>query len=279
MIPVSVYIVSDSTGETAEAMAHAVLSQFPELQAEVRRFMKVETEQQVRGIFQKGLPQEPVLVFHSIVMERQRQALNEECARRSIPVVDLFSEPLAVVEKLTGEKPERKPGLIRELDVAYFEKISGIEFAVRYDDGRDPRGLLLADIVLLGVSRTSKTPLSMLLATKGFKVANLPLVPEFSLPPELDRVDPRRIVGLIISPGRLNEIRRERLRLLGLAADSSYAEDGRIDKELVYAKEVFDRLGCPVINVSDSTIEQTAAQIISGLRKELGEEIRRSTSE
>ena len=129
-----------------------------------------------------------------------------------------------LVERTLDEKPLEKPGLVHQLDDDYFKKIEAIEFAVKYDDGRDPRGILLADIVLIGVSRTSKTPLSQYLAHKRYKVANVPLVPEVEPPDELFQVDPKKCFGLVISPEKLNNIRKERLIALGLNDDASYAK-------------------------------------------------------
>ena len=157
---------------------------------------------------------------------------------------------------------------MRQLDDAYFRKIEAIEFAVKYDDGRDPRGVLNADIVLVGVSRTSKTPLSMYLAHKGFKVANVPLVPEVLPPEELYKIPRNNCVGLIITPDKLNAIRKERLRNLGLTSQANYASFERILEELDYAEKIMKRLGCPVINVSNKAIEETADYILEVLKRE-----------
>ena len=140
--------------------------------------------------------------------------------------------------------------------------IEAIEFAIQYDDGKDPRGFPLSDIVLVGVSRTSKTPTTMILATKNFKVSNLPLVPEIKLPREIFEVDPDRIIGLVIDPDKLSNIREVRSKSLGIVGESIYYDDKRIRRELEYAQEVFKDLDCKVIDVTENTIEQTATDIV-----------------
>ncbi|MEH7489753.1 pyruvate, water dikinase regulatory protein, partial [Priestia megaterium] len=141
-------------------------------------------------------------------------------------------------------------------------------FAVKYDDGQDIGGIKRADIVLIGVSRTSKTPLSMYLAHKRFKVANIPLVPEIAPPDELFSIPRNKCVGLIITPDKLNEIRKERLRNLGLTSQANYANFERILEELEYAEKIMKRIGCPVINVSNKAVEETADLILAMLKKE-----------
>ena len=160
-----------------------------------------------------------------------------------------------------------KAGMIHRLDEEYFKRVEAIEFAVKYDDGKNPIGFLKADIVIVGVSRTSKTPLSMYLAHKRIKAANLPLVPEVALPPELFQIPARKIVGLIIDPFKLNFIRSERLRSMGLDSNASYANIDRINEELTYARGVMRRLHCPVIDVSSKAIEETANLVLDIVKR------------
>ena len=171
------------------------------------------------------------------------------------------------IEGIVKKSPKNQPGLVRQLDEEYFRKVEAIEFAVKYDDGRDPRGLLRADVVLIGVSRTSKTPLSMYLANKRYKVANVPLVPEVEPPEELFMVPTKKCIGLTISPDQLNMIRRERLKSLGLTSQANYASLERIMQELEYAEKIMKRVGCPVINVSNKAVEETANLIVDIIRK------------
>jgi regulator of PEP synthase PpsR (kinase-PPPase family) len=185
----------------------------------------------------------------------------------AIPIVDVMGPLMNSLQVMLNEPPIGKPGLVRRLDEEYFRKVDAIEFAVKYDDGRDPRGLLRADVVLIGVSRTSKTPLSMYLANKRLKVANVPLVPEVEPPEELFQLPPERCVGLTINPEQLNSIRTERLKALGLTAQANYANLERINEELAYSQRIMKRIGCPVIDVSNKAVEETANIILEIIRK------------
>ena len=147
------------------------------------------------------------------------------------------------------------------------KRVEAIEFAVRYDDGKDTRGILKSDIVLLGISRTSKTPLSMYLANKNIKVANVPLVPEIPIPKEVFEINPKKIIGLTNSPEKLNQIRQERLKSLGLSSDANYAKFDRILQELDYSEKIMKQVGCPVINVSNKAIEETAGIILDIIKE------------
>ncbi len=269
----TVYVVSDSTGETGEAIARALMSQFGVLNATIIRFSHIDSKDRVDETM--DMLEGKLIIVNSIVIPDVASYFIQRCKERSYPVIDLFGEALAVIEEATGLEAARLPALSRELDPVYFQKISSIEFAVKYDDGKDPRGLLKADIVLVGVSRTSKTPLSMFLANKGYNVANLPLVPEMTLPQEIFHVDPNRMVGLTIQPEALNKVRLERMIALGIPATSVYANDARIEEELSYARQVFDRLKCEVLDVSDSTIEQSAARILEHVTGTFGDDVRR----
>ncbi len=273
MNSLQILVVSDSTGETGEVLSRAWTSQFPDLNVDIVRRPHVTTKEAVDALFKE--PTEDTIIVNSVVMPAVTRYLKEKCRIFSVPEIDLFNRSLDIIEQKTGVSAKRLPGLTRELDVDYFNKISSIEFAVKYDDGKDKRGLLKADIVLLGISRTSKTPLSMFMANKGYNVANLPLLPEVTLPKEIARVDPKRIIGLIISPDKLNTIRTARLAQLGIGGEAAYAAQERIRQELEYAKNIFSGLGCKVIDVSDSTIEQTATSIIQHMKDVFGNRLRR----
>ena len=172
-----------------------------------------------------------------------------------------------IIQEKTGTRPIEVPGTLHRLDSDYFKKISAIEFAVKYDDGKAPQGFLEADLVLLGVSRTSKTPLSIYLANKGYKVANLPLIPEVPLPQVLDKVDSRRLIGLICEPEKLMKVRSHRLDSLGLTQETSYTDLDIIYQELDYSKKVFKQYGAQVINMTDKSIEETAFLIEEQVKK------------
>jgi regulator of PEP synthase PpsR (kinase-PPPase family) len=201
------------------------------------------------------------------VIPELKEYLDRRSKEEGIQAVDLLNPLIDAFSRKFNKSPSHLPGLMRKLDEEYFRKIEAIEFAVKYDDGRDPRGILRADIVLIGVSRTSKTPLSMYLAHKRFKVANVPLVPEVPPADELFEVPRRNCIGLIISPDKLNEIRKERLKAMGLASQAQYASFERILDELEYAEKIMKRVGCPVIDVSNKAIEETANLILDILKK------------
>ena len=185
--------------------------------------------------------------------------------------MDVLSPMLKAIEKNYGLVPKNQPGLIHALDHEYFKRVAAIEFAIKYDDGKNPWGLLKADLVIIGVSRTSKTPLSMYLANKKLKMANVPLVPEIPPPEELFRISPKKIIGLLIDPYKLNEIRSERLKAMGLADGANYADLKRITEELDYAKAIMRRIHCTSINVSNRAIEETASMILDYVRKNFPE--------
>lgn len=261
-----IYIISDSTGETAENYINSVITHFPKTKMEILRKPNVDSEEKVEKIL-KSMPEEKSIIIHTLGYKPLADYLNKRAEEEGIQTMDILSPAIDKFEEITGQKALREEKLTRQLSKDYFSMIDAVEFAVKYDDGRDTRGLVHADIVLMGVSRTSKTPLSMLLATKDYKVANLPLVPEIKLPREVYRVDPERIIGLIIDPEKLSEIREERSRNLGLDSHAEYFNKERIYQELAYAREIFDELDCKVIDVSTNTIEETATEIINYYKK------------
>lgn len=268
----TIYVLSDSIGETGELLSRAALSQFNSGRYEVRRFPFITAEDQINEIFEEA-KNEPSVVIYTIVIEKLKNFISAKGQEFNIPTVDLMTPALNAIESVLEYQPKRESGLIRRLDENYFRKVEAVEFAVKYDDGKDPRGIKKADIVLVGISRTSKTPLSMYLAHKNFKVANVPLVPEVPAPSELFLKDNRRIIGLVANPVKLNEIRQERLKALGLDDNANYANVDRINLELEYSKEIMGKLGCIVIDVSYKAIEETAGLIIDYIKKNFGDRI------
>lgn len=269
---ITVYVLSDSIGETGEQVARAAVSQFNPEKYEVRRFPYITEEEQVREIFYEANKEKSV-VLYTIVIENLKREVISMGERFNIPVVDLMTPTLDALQTVLDYEPKRESGLIRRLDEQYFKKVEAVEFAVKYDDGKDTRGIKKADIVLVGVSRTSKTPLSMYLAHKNFKVANVPLVPEVPAPEELFQKDIKHVFGLIANPLKLNEIRQERLRSLGLSNNANYASIERIKMELEYSKRIMDRLGCFVIDVSNKAVEETAGIVLDKMKENFGDKI------
>lgn len=263
----TVYVVSDSVGETADLVVKAVATQFNGGYVDVKRNAFVEDFEDIEDILVMA-KQTPAIIAYTIVIPELKEYLDKRAKEENIEAVDLLNPLMSAFTKTFHKSPKNQPKLMRQLDDSYFRKIEAIEFAVKYDDGRDPRGLLHADIVLVGVSRTSKTPLSMYLAHKRYKVANVPLVPEVAPPDEVYQIPRKKCVGLIISPDKLNSIRKERLKNLGLTSEANYASFERILEELEYAEKIMKRIGCPVINVSDKAIEETADLILKVLKME-----------
>ncbi|MCL6442949.1 MAG: kinase/pyrophosphorylase [Alicyclobacillus sp.] len=260
-----VYIVSDSVGETAEFVVRAAASQFDGGHCDIRRVTRVGSRQVIDETVVRAR-QDGAMIAFTIVLPDLREYLLEVAGAAGVRTVDIMGPILDAFEAMVGQPPRRQPGLVHQLDDDYFRRVEAIEFAVKYDDGRDPRGLARADIVLIGVSRTSKTPLSMYLAHKQVKVANVPLVPEVPPPAELYQVpDRRRVIGLTIRPDKLNVIRQERLRALGLAPEAAYASHPRIQHELEFASAIMERLQCTVIDVSDKAVEETAGVVLEHL--------------
>ena len=260
-----VYIVSDSVGETAEVVVRAAASQFDPERMEIRRVPYVSRVDDVQTAVAAAQAAGGAIAY-TLVLPELRSALEREAAERNVRAVDIMGPMLRALGDAFQEEPKLRPGLLHLLDADYFERVEAIEFAVKYDDGRDASGLERADVVLVGVSRTSKTPLSMYLAHKRLRVANIPLLPESEPPRELFLLPARRVIGLTIQSATLNQIRRERLRSLGLGGDAPYASPARIGEELAFAEDVMRRLGCRVIDVSHRAVEEIATLILQHVR-------------
>lgn len=266
-------LISDSTGETAQNYIKSVTSQFPDLKVNLIRKPSIDTTEEIDEVMDQA--DSNCIVVQTIANEDLSKHLRAVAKEKNIEVLDILNYGIRKVEEATGLKAVREIGLTRTLSEDYFSMIEAIEFAIQYDDGKDPRGFPLSDIVLVGVSRTSKTPTTMILATKNFKVSNLPLVPEIKLPREIFEVDPERIIGLVIDPDKLSNIREVRSKSLGLVGESIYYDDTRIRRELEYAQEVFKDLDCKVIDVTENTIEQTATDIVQYYFEKFPEERRK----
>ncbi|GHH97031.1 pyruvate, water dikinase regulatory protein [Neobacillus kokaensis] len=261
-----IYVVSDSVGETAELVTKAAISQFNGSGMTLKRFPYVEDKEHIEEVLSLAALDKGMVAF-TLVKPEMRTYMKVQAEKEGILAVDLIGPIIDEIQAFSGKTPLFEPGLVRKLDEDYFKKIEAIEFAVKYDDGRDPRGILKADIVLIGVSRTSKTPLSQYLAHKRIKVANVPLVPEVDPPEELYKVPKERCFGLKISPEKLNHIRRERLISLGLNDQASYANIDRIKEELTFFEQVVGKINCPIIDVTNKAVEETANVILNYIYK------------
>lgn len=261
-----VFILSDSVGETAELVIKAGLSQFINGDYRLQRIPYVDDKETIDETLQLVKEKNGIIGF-TIVDPELRSYVNEQAEKLEIEAIDIMGPMLSSMERVFKNEPRLEPGLVYKLDKDYFKRIEAIEFAVRYDDGRDSRGISRADIVLIGVSRTSKTPLSQYLAHKRLKVANVPVVPEVDPPEELFQINPDKCIGLSISPEKLNEIRKERLKALGLGDHATYAKLQRIEEELKYFNKLVKKIGCEVIDVSNKAVEETANIILQMYRK------------
>lgn len=259
-IPV-IYVVSDSVGETAELVTKAAISQFNGNNVTLKRFSYVEDLADIDEVISLVKMDQGMIAF-TLVKPDIRQYMKDRSEQEGIYSCDIIGPLIDQIQRACGKEPLFEPGLVRKLDEEYFKKIEAIEFAVKYDDGRDPRGIMRADIVLVGVSRTSKTPLSQYLAHKRLKVANVPIVPEVDPPEELFNVPPEKCFGLKISSEKLNNIRRERLISLGLNDQASYANMDRIHEELAYFDKITAKIGCQLIDVTNKAVEETANVIL-----------------
>ncbi|MFC0188148.1 pyruvate, water dikinase regulatory protein [Fictibacillus aquaticus] len=252
-----VYVVSDSVGETAELVVKAAASQFNSGGIEIKRVPYVEDTQTIEEVISLASECSGIIAY-TLVVPAMKQHLERRAAEAGVSAVDIMGPMMNQLQIRLKQTPRYEPGVVHKLDDDYFRKVEAIEFAVKYDDGRDPRGILKADVILIGVSRTSKTPLSQYLAHKRLKVANVPIVPEVEPPEELFTVPSHRCFGLRITPEKLNDIRIERLKALGLNAEANYANISRIKQELDYFNKTIDKIGCRVVDVSNKAVEESA---------------------
>jgi len=259
-VPV-IYVISDALGETAEFVSRAAAAQFSGVRTRIRRVPYVRDEVHMEEILDEAVAEKAILVY-TLVLKELRDFLEREAASRGLTTIDILGPLIGVLSETTGLQPSHTPNVTHRLDDQYFRKVEAVEFAVKYDDGKDPRGVLHADVVLIGVSRTSKTPLSMYLAHKGIKAANIPLVPEVAPPKELFEIPANKVMGLTVRPEVLTQIRVERLRTLGLGASSSYASLERIANELEYSLDIMKRIGCPIVDATGKAVEETASLVL-----------------
>jgi regulator of PEP synthase PpsR (kinase-PPPase family) len=255
-----IHVVSDSTGETAAKLAEAVESQFPDQEFELVRHPRITSLDDVQLAAARARGRRAVVMF-TLVEPGLRDAMRTLCKRYRLHYCDLLGHPLEAVARVSGQPATMRPRAQPMLDSGYFKRMAAIEFAVRFDDGVAPQGLKDADIVLVGVSRSSKTPLSIYLGYLGYKTANVPIVKGIAPPKELWEIDTAKVVGLTIDATALAGIRSRRVRDMR-SSKRRYADLNDIYEELEEAEAVHRRLGCPVIEVSNLAIEETARRII-----------------
>ena len=266
------HLVSDSTGETLQSMTKAALVQFEGVAPIEHVWTLTRTVRQLDDILD-SIEKKPGLVLYTLVNAEMRRVLEMGCRKLNVACVSILDPVLAAFSSFLGQEVKQLPGRQHMLDKDYFGRIEALNFTMAHDDGQMPEGLNEAQIVLVGVSRTSKTPTSFYLAHRGYKTANVPIVPDIPLPNELFRLKTPIVVGLTTSPERLSEIRKNRLLSLKETMDTDYVNRDRIKEEVIFARKMCTREGWPLIDVSRRSVEETAAQIITLYNRRLGPDI------
>ena len=271
-----IYVVSDSTGETAERVTRATLLQFPDHSVRLKLERRIRDRRGLTAILESAAAQEAMVVF-TLVRPELRDHFNQQAARLGVRHVDVIGSLISQIGHYLEADPVNIPTGEMPLSKEYFRRVEAIEFAVKSDDGKEPRNLHRADLVLVGVSRTSKTPLSTYLAGRGLKVANVPLVLGVEPPSELHELPGYRVVGLTVDIDQLMDIRRQRLQQLGMPPDANYGHRDHVKAELEYAHAIFrDNPEWLVVDVTNCAIEETATIILEALHER--EELRDLTT-
>jgi [pyruvate, water dikinase]-phosphate phosphotransferase / [pyruvate, water dikinase] kinase len=260
-----IHLVSDATGTTLLGLARACLAQFEGIDPVQKFWPLVRTQKQLEKIIVR-IQENPGPVIFTLVDEKMRQRLQERCDELSLPCVSVLDPIMRGLSSYLGKHAKGVPGLQHTLDDAYFKRVAAMDFAMRFDDGRSYDGLREADLILVGVSRTSKTPTSIYLARRGIKVANIPLVPGVPVPEEYFNLTDCMYVGLSAAPERLAQLRRSRLQADKLGKnieDNQYLDIEKIEQEIQDARKLFRKHNWPVIDVTKRSIEETSAEIMS----------------
>ncbi|TVX91538.1 pyruvate, water dikinase regulatory protein [Cohnella terricola] len=257
----TIFVCSDSVGETADAVVRATLSQFDAEKVNVKRWSHIKSEDEIRNIMEEAA-RIGCFVVYTLVLPELREMIRQEAIRLKVFAVDIMGPVMEAFVHTFHFAPKETPGLLHQLDTTYFKRVEAIEYTVKCDDGQAQADWQKADIMLLGVSRTSKTPLSIFLAHKGYKVANYPIVPEVNPPQAMFELGNCIFIGLTMSPESLVRIRAERLKAMGLPPTAAYASLKRVTEELEFAQAIYRKLGCIVLDVTERAIEETAGTIV-----------------
>ncbi|MFM2042359.1 MAG: hypothetical protein RLY86_935 [Pseudomonadota bacterium] len=255
------HLVSDATGETINSVARACVSQFDKARPVEHFWNLVRTDRQLDLVLE-GIRDNPGMVMFTLVNDRLRRKLQEVCRDLAVPCIPVLDPLIAALGAFLGLESQSQPGRQHALDAEYFGRIDAMDFALNHDDGQSAWSLHEADVILVGVSRTSKTPTCIYMANRGVKAANVPWVPGVALPPELDQLKRPLIVGLTKDAERLVQIRRNRLRLLNQGEETGYTDPEQVRAELTEARRYYGRRGWPVIDVTRRSIEETAAEVL-----------------
>jgi len=265
-----VHLVSDSTGETLNAMARAVCARFDNVLPIEHIYALVRSQRQLDRALE-DIEEAPGIVLHTIVDDKLREALEDGCRRLDMPCLPALDPLVSAMQRYLGATTTSRVGAHLRLDNDYFNRMDALNYAIGHDDGQGGQDLDQADVVLLGVSRTSKTPTCIYLAHRGVRAANVPLVPGRALPDKLFKLQKALIVGLLISPDRLIQIRRNRLLSLNEKRESSYIDQDAVREEVINARRLYERNNWPTIDVTRRSVEETAAAVLNLLHKGHGQ--------
>ena len=258
----TIYILSDSTGETAERVIKAALSQFYEEDVKVHRLFQIRSQSDLQQAL-AVVVRDPGMLVYTLVDPHLSEAVERVAEEHALIAVDLLSSLIYNLSRYLGAPSREIPGLLHRIDTAYHKRVEAVDFTVKQDDGQQPRYLYKADLVLVGVSRSSKTPLSMYLAHKGYKVANVPLVKGIDPPEELFQIDQNKIVGLVIDARRLVEIRTSRLLNMRQSPRGSYADYQQVEDEVTYCKRLYrQHPEWMTIDITNKSVEEAASEIM-----------------
>lgn len=258
---VHLHLVSDATGETVRTLGRACVSQFDGIAVREHFWVLVRNTDQLLGVIE-GIRATPGVVLATVVNDQLRHLLEVACREAGAPFVSLLDEPVTAISEWAGRPAHHRPGRRQRLDDRYFDRIDAMQFTMVHDDGQMSDDLNEADIVVIGVSRSSKTPTCIYLANLGYKAANVPFVPEVPLPEQVMQLTRPLVVGLTVDPGRLVQVRRNRLRTLHEQRETNYVDLDRVRTEVAASRRLFSEKGWPSIDVTRRSIEETAASII-----------------
>lgn len=261
---INVHLVSDSTGETVSSICRSVMTQFEDVEVEEHVWPLVRTERQLEKVIE-AVRTHPGMVLCTLMQEKSFQQLESECKKLNVPCIPVLDEVMHEMSQYLGQKMKAKPGKQHAMDDEYFARVEAINYTIQHDDGQQADDLEEADVVLVGVSRTSKSPTCVFISYRGYRAANIPFVKEDLLPDNLFKLKNPLIVGLVISPDRLIQIRKTRLVELKELRETHYIDPEFVEEEVRAARRMFTKHGWPVIDVTRRSVEETAATIIQML--------------
>ena len=258
-----IYLISDSTGETLDRIFLALKAQFKDFDYDTNHFSFTRTENQIKKIFEKINKKKKIIILYTIVDSKLSDFLTNESEKKNIPCFGVLGDLIQSFSKILNQNALHVPSRQHIMNDEYYRKIDAIQFTMNHDDGNSLDDIQKSDIILLGVSRTSKTPTSIYLANKGYKVSNIPIVNKYSIPEDIKKNPKKKcIIGLVAEPKRLAEIRRNRMNSLNETGNKKYIDIQKIQNEVESSKKTFQKFKWPTIDVSRKSVEETAASVI-----------------